>query len=78
MKRENEESSTTTGFNDYGNKLGVDCTEGAVPCDPWHPDIIVALVIFYRLAKDVTEFATPYNSFHICAKRREEDLTKVS
>lgn len=74
VKRKNEESSAATGLNDYGNKFGIDCTERAVPCDPWNPDIIVALVILHRLAKDMTEFALPYNSSHICGERAEIGL----
>lgn len=70
IKRENKESSATAGIDDYGNKFRVDWTEGAVPCDLWHPDIIVALVILSRLAKDVTEFALSYNSFHICVETK--------
>lgn len=70
IKRENKEGSATAGFHDYGNKFRVDWTEGTVPCDLWHPDIIVALVILSRLAKDVTEFALSYNSFHICVETK--------
>lgn len=72
VKRKNEESSTTAGVNNYGNKLGVDWTEGTVPCDSWHADIIVALVILCRLAEDMTEFALPYISSHICAEKKSQ------
>lgn len=77
MKRENEKSSSATGLNNYGNKLGVDCTEGAVPCDPWDPNVIVALVILHRLAKDMTEFALSYYSSHICRGRKKKVICYI-
>lgn len=59
LKREYNEGSAPTGLYNDGNKFGVNRTEGTVPGDPWHPDVIVALIIFHRLAKNMAELALP-------------------
>lgn len=67
VQRKDKESSSAARLNDYGNKLGVDGTEGAIPGYSGHTDVIVALVVPHSLTKHVTELALPYNSsHHIC------------
>lgn len=74
---ENEEGSASTGLYDDGNKLGVDSAEGAVPGDTRDPDVIVALVILKRLAKDVTELACPHHSpDHVCNRPQKRERKK--
>lgn len=65
VEREDKEGSAPAGFHNDGNELGVDRTEGAVPGDPGHPDVIVALVVLGRLAKDVSELADPDAPLHV-------------
>lgn len=65
VEREDEEGSTTAGFHDDGHELGVDGTKGAVPGHPGHPDVIVALVVLGRLAKDVSELADSNAPLHV-------------
>lgn len=73
LQRKDEESSAPAGLYDDGNKLGVDGTEGAVPRHPGDTDVIVALVVPHRLAKDVTELALSHNSpQHICGEKTRE------
>lgn len=62
VKREDQEGPAPAGLYDDGDKLGVDGAERAVPCDPRHSDVVVALVILQRLAEDMTEFARSHNS----------------
>lgn len=65
VERKDEEGSTTAGFHNDGHKLGVNGAEGAVPGDPGHPDVIVALVVLNRLAEDVSELADPDAPLHV-------------
>lgn len=70
VERKDQEGSSPAGFHDDGHKLGVDGTEGAVPGDPGHPDVIVALVVLDRLAKDVSELTDPDAPLHVWGGRR--------
>lgn len=74
MKRQNHKRATSTSIHDYGNKFGVNRAEGAVPRDPGHPDVIVALVILHRLAEHMPELTLSYNpSEHICREEQEKN-----
>lgn len=71
LQGQDNEGSPTAGVDDDGNEFGVDSTEGAVPRDPGHADVIVALVVPHRLAENVTELALSHNSpHHICEGTR--------
>lgn len=72
-QREDEEGSAPTGLDDDGDKFGVDGTEGAVPCDTGDADVIIALVVLQRLAKDMTELTRSYHSpEHICHQKERQ------
>lgn len=72
LQGEDKKGPSPAGIDDDGHKLGVDGTEGAVPCDPGHADVIVALVVPHRLAEDVAELALSHNSpQHICQWGRQ-------
>lgn len=58
---QHHEGSSTTGVHNHGHKFGVDGAEVAVPCHLGDSDVIVALVSFRRLTKDVTELTAPYD-----------------
>jgi len=62
LQRKYKKGSSPAGVYDDGNKFGVDGTEGAVPCDPGHADVIVALVVPHGLTEDVAELALSHNS----------------
>lgn len=73
MQGQHQEGSPTTGIHDDGHKAGVDSTEGAVPGDARHADVIVALVVLHCLAEDVPEFALSYHPPHrVCTGMRKE------
>lgn len=52
-----EEGSSSTCFDDNGDKFGVDRTEGTVPCNPGHSYVVNAVLGFPSLGEDVAEFA---------------------
>lgn len=58
---QHHEGSSATGVHNHGHKFGVDRAEVAVPCHLGDSDVIVALVSFQSLAKDVTELTGSYN-----------------
>lgn len=58
---QHHEGSSTTGVHNHGHKFWVDGAEVAVPCHLGDSDVIVALVSFRRLTKDVTELTAPHN-----------------
>lgn len=58
---QHHEGSSATGIHNHGHKFGVDRAEVAVPCHLGDSDVIVALVSFQSLAKDVTELTGSYN-----------------
>lgn len=60
-QRKHHEGSPTAGVYNHGHKLGVNGAEIAVPGHLGDSDVIVALVGFHSLAKDVTELAGPHN-----------------
>lgn len=60
-QRKHHEGSPTAGVYNHGHKLGVNGAEIAVPGHLGDSDVIVALVSFHSLAKDVTELAGPHN-----------------
>lgn len=64
LERKYKKSTSPAGLYDDGDKLGVDGTEGAIPRDPGHADVIVALVVPHGLAEHVTELALSHNSPH--------------
>lgn len=64
-ERKDQEGSSPAGFHDDGHELGVDGTEGAVPGDPGHPDVVVALVILGRLAEDVSKLTDSDARLHV-------------
>lgn len=67
LERKYKKSTSPAGLYDDSDKLGVDGTEGAIPRDPGHADVIVALVVPHGLAEHVTELALSHNSpHHIC------------
>lgn len=55
------EGSSAAGVHDHGHEFGVDGAEVAVPRHLGDPDVIVTLVSFQGLTKDVTELAGPHN-----------------
>lgn len=56
---QDHEGSPTTGVHNHGHKFGVDGAKVAVPRHLRDSDVIVALVSFRGLAKDVTELTVP-------------------
>lgn len=70
VQRQHQEGSPAAGIHDDGHEAGVDGAEGAVPGDAGHADVVVALVVLHRLAKDVPEFALSYHPPHGVCKRR--------
>lgn len=56
---QDDESSSTAGIHNHGHKFGVDRAEVAVPGHLGDPDVIVALVRLYRLAKNMAELTGP-------------------
>lgn len=75
VQRKNEECSSPTGFYDYGNKPGIDSTEGTIPGHSRNPDVIVTLVIFHCLSKYMPKLALSYHSPH-CVCRRAQIMLK--
>lgn len=76
LQGKDDKGSPAAGVDDDGNKFGVDGAEGAVPRDPGHADVIVALVVPHRLAENVTELALSHNSpHHICGHIEKSDDT---
>ena len=58
---QHHEGSSATGIHNHGHKLWVYGAEVAVPRHLRDSDVIVALVSFHSLAKDVTELTGPHN-----------------
>lgn len=58
---QHHEGSSTTGVHNHGHKFWVDGAEVAVPRHLGDSDVIVALVGFRSLTKDVTELTGPHN-----------------
>lgn len=61
VQGEDDEGSSAAGVDDHAHELGVDGAEVAVPCHLGDADVIVTLVSFQGLTKDVTELAAPHN-----------------
>lgn len=59
---QDQERSSSAGFNDDCQELWVDCTEGTVPCHLGNSDVIVTLLSLDCLAKDMAELALPHNT----------------
>lgn len=75
VQGQHQERAPAAGVHDDGDEPGVDGTEGAVPGDAGDADVVVALVIFHRLAENVPKFALPYHSPHrVCG----EELQRVA
>lgn len=71
VQREHKERSSPTSFYDYGDKSGIDSAKGTIPGHSRNPDIIVTLVIFYRLSKHMPKLALPYHSPHrVCGRTK--------
>lgn len=66
--RHDEEGPASSGFDDDGDELGVDGTEGVVPRHPGHSDVVDAVLGFPRLRKDVAELAL---TDHASAERHD-------
>lgn len=76
-QRKHHEGSPTAGVHNHGHKLGVNRAEIAVPGHLGDSDVIVALVSFHSLAKDVTELAGPHNlSGHGELRKNEKKVRK--
>lgn len=58
---QHHEGAAAAGVHDHGYKLGVNGAEVAVPRHLGDSDVIVALVGFQSLAKDVAELTGPHN-----------------
>lgn len=58
---QHHEGPSATGVHNHGHKFGVNRAEVAVPCHLGDSDVIVALVSFHGLTKDVTELAGPHH-----------------
>lgn len=74
--RYNKEGSSSTSFNDNCNEFWVDCTEGTVPGDAGHADIIDAVFTFPYLGKDVAELALPDHTSserHFCGGKENNN-----
>lgn len=61
VQRQHNERSSTTGVHNHGHKFGVNGAEAAIPGHLGDSDVVVALVRFQALTKDVTELTGPYN-----------------
>lgn len=61
VQGQHHEGSSTASVHNHGHKLGVNRAEVAVPGHLGDSDVIVALVSFHSLAKDVTELTGPHN-----------------
>lgn len=58
---QHHEGSSTAGIYNHGHKLRIDGAKVAVPGHLGDSDVIVALVRFHTLTKDVTELTGPHN-----------------
>lgn len=66
---QDQERSSSAGFDDDRQELWVDGTEGAVPRYLGDADVIVGLLGLHRLAEDVAKLALPHNAAtHGCGK----------
>lgn len=54
---DNKEGSSSASFNYNRNEFWVDRTQGTVPGDAGHADVIDAVLAFPHLGKDVAELA---------------------
>lgn len=71
-ERQDQERSSSTGFNDDRQELWVDCTEGAVPCHLRNTNVIIRLLSLHHLAKDVAKLTLPHDAAtHGCSKQRK-------
>lgn len=61
VQGQHHERSSAAGVHNHGHEFGVNGAEVAVPCHLRDSDVIVALVSFHSLAKDVTELAGSHN-----------------
>lgn len=68
--RDHEEGPSSASFNDNRNEFWVDRTQGTVPGDAGHADIIDAVLTFPHLCKDVAELAL---SDHTSSERHFSD-----
>lgn len=59
---QDQERTSTAGFNDDRQELWVDGAEGAVPRHLGDTDVIVGLLSLDRLAKDVAKLTLPHNA----------------
>lgn len=59
---QDQERSSSTGFDDNRQELWVDGTERAVPGYFGHTNVIVALLSLYRLAEDMAKFTLPHDA----------------
>lgn len=62
MERQDQKCSSSAGFNDDCQELGIDGAEGAVPCHLGHANVVVTLLSLDRLAKDVTKLTLPHDA----------------
>ena len=71
---QDEERSSSTGFNDDRQELGVDGAERAVPRHLGNSDVIVHLLCLDTLAEDMAELTLPYNAAtHRCVDTWEQE-----
>lgn len=69
---QDQERSSSAGFNDDRQELWVDGAEGTVPRHLGDADVIVGLLGLDRLAEDVAELALPHNAAtHGCGREGE-------
>lgn len=59
---QDQERSSSAGFNNDSQELGVDGAEGAVPRHLGDTDVIVALLGLDRLAKNVAKLTLPHDA----------------
>lgn len=58
-QRKDDEGTSTSSLHNDGQEFGVDGTEGAVPRDLGHTDVLVGLVSLCCLPKHMAELALP-------------------
>lgn len=67
---DNKEGPSSASLDNNCNEFWVDCTEGTVPGDAGHADVIDAVLAFPHLGKDVAELAL---SDHTSSERHFSD-----
>lgn len=77
--RDHKEGSSSSGFDDDGDEFGADRTQGTVPGNAGHSDVVDAVFGLPRLSKNVAEFALPDHASperHICGDEKNKNRTK--